>query len=113
MRLSAAIYVTALLTNGLTITPSWADTPDEVTTETPMVATEPEAWPASGVYDADASPPPLNSVPVEAASDCLRVIRNTKLSDAEQQIDEKTNVTWIATDAERETSEKCRAIGGR
>ena len=113
MRLSATVYVTAMLAIGLTITPSWAETPDEMTTQTPIVATEPEAWPASGVYDADASPPPLNSVPVEAASDCLRVIRNTKLSDSEQQIDEKNNVTWIATDAERETSEKCRAIGAR
>jgi hypothetical protein len=113
MRLSAAVYVTVLLTVGLAITPSWAETPDELTTETPMVAAEPEAWPASGPYDADASPPSPNSAPVEADSDCLRVIRNTKLSDAEQQIDEKSNVTWIATDAERETPEKCRAIGAR
>jgi hypothetical protein len=112
MRSSAAFCVTVLLTLGLVTIPAWGNDADEAATSVPAYG-EPVAELASGPYDSDRAVLLRAEPPVEADSDCLRVIRNTTLSDAEQQIDEKANVTWVATDAERETSEKCRAIGAR
>ena len=112
MRWSAAFCITALLTVGLITTPARAATPDDAATDGPM-STEPAAKPESDPDNPDMEAQSLYGPPVDADSDCLIVLRNTALFDAEQEIDPRVSVTWIATDAERETTEKCRAIGAR
>ena len=112
MRLSATFCITALLAIGLITTPARAATPDDAATGGPT-SNEPAAIPESDPDNPAVAAQSPYGPPVDADSDCLIVLRNTKLFDVEQEIDPRASVTWIATDAERETPEKCRSIGAR
>ncbi|HMH52688.1 MAG TPA: hypothetical protein VK548_20800 [Candidatus Acidoferrum sp.] len=128
--MSTALGVT-VLTLALVTMPTWASAADEPTTGVPTYTeattdvptyteattdvptyTEPAAGPA---FDSDNPVLAVESSepPVPADSDCLILLRHTTLSDAEREIDPGTSVSWIVTDAERPTPEKCRAIGAR
>jgi hypothetical protein len=111
MRSSAVFCVTVALAIGLITTSAWA-APDDATADT-ATSDEPAATPYDDPENPDMTAAAPHAPPVPADSDCLIVFRYTHLSDAEQDIDPDVSVTWIATDAERETSEKCRAIGAR
>ena len=120
MKLSTTLGVTVLAL-GLVMMSTWASAADEPTTGVPTYTeattdvptyTEPAAVPAS-----DPDNPDLafqsSEPPVAADSDCLILLRHTTLSDAEREIDPGTSVSWVVTDAERPTPEKCLAIGAR
>ena len=114
MRLPTAGGVTVLLTFALLMTPAWAGTSDDQTL-VDLRSADPSAWPGSDPDNPD-MPMPLQSTwgtPMAEDFDCLVVRRYTRLSDAEREIDPEQNVAWVASDAEREPSEKCRSLGAR
>jgi hypothetical protein len=111
MRLSAVFCVTTLLTLGVVATPVWATTSDDANTD--VAASAEPARPGFDPDDSDMTGPSPQGLPVAADSDCLVVLRNTALYDAEQEIDPGASLSWIATDGERETPGKCRDIGAR